>query len=198
MPNPTSRVLMGILIGGRGTRLGGTQKALLRPPGAAPGDTLVDRLVRLGRAAGLDVVLVGKADLGGAALGVPQLPDAERDAGPLGGLQSLLAHAGSRRAIAVACDMPYLELDLVRRLLHEAPQAALLAPRDERTGKWQPLFARYDAALLWSQLREAWLAGERSFQQFFRRVDACVLDLSEPERAQLRDWDTPEDIAGGA
>jgi molybdopterin-guanine dinucleotide biosynthesis protein A len=195
METSSSAVVMGILIGGQAKRMGGVQKALLRPPYAVGGDTLVDRLVALGRAAGLEAVLLGRADLGVAAADVPQLADPEPGAGPLGGLCSLFAYAAGRRVIVLGCDMPYVSAALLQRLLREAPEAMLLAPRDHDTGKWQPLFARYDSALLQPLLERAWARGERSFQQLFAHTTVGELVLSASEQAQLRDWDTPEDIA---
>jgi molybdopterin-guanine dinucleotide biosynthesis protein A len=48
------------------------------------------------------------------------------------------------------------------------------------------------APLLASALAE----GERSFQGLFRRLTIRELIVNELERAQLRDWDTPEDMRG--
>jgi molybdopterin-guanine dinucleotide biosynthesis protein A len=190
---PISSVVMGIFVGGQAKRMGGVQKALLRPPHVDDDDTLLGALARLGRAAGLDVVLLGQASLGSAAAGMLQLPDAQPGLGPLGGLSSLLAYAGERRAVAIACDMPYVTPALLARLLNEMPQAALLAPRDPGTGKWQALFARYDPQLL-PVLRVALAGGERSFQGLFARTQVTELVLANGEHDQLRDWDTPEDM----
>jgi molybdopterin-guanine dinucleotide biosynthesis protein A len=186
-------VVMGILVGGQASRMGGVQKALLRPPHGAAADTLVAALARMGGAAGLDVVLLGQASLGPAALDLPQLPDAEPGLGPLGGLSSLLAYAAERRAVAIACDMPYVTPALLARLLNEAPEAELLAPRDPGTGKWQALFARYDPQLR-PVLTAALADGERSFQRLFARIQVTELVLTAGEHDQLRDWDTPEDM----
>ena len=65
---------------------------------------IVVRTVRLARALGMDVALVGAAaPYAALALGVPRLDDAPPGVGPLGGLAALLAWAGARPAIAVAC-----------------------------------------------------------------------------------------------
>jgi molybdopterin-guanine dinucleotide biosynthesis protein A len=188
-------IVMGILVGGQAKRMGGIQKALLRPPHAEqPDDTLLSRWLRLGQSAGLEVVLLGQAELGVAARDVLQLPDAERGIGPLAGLATLLAHAADRRAVAVACDMPYVTPALLERLLSEAPNAKLLAPRDPATGKWQSMLARYDSPRVRPILAAALANAQHSFQQLFDRVPATELRLTSSEQAQLRDWDTPEDM----
>ncbi|HET8933088.1 MAG TPA: NTP transferase domain-containing protein [Polyangiales bacterium] len=110
-------LVMGICVGGRGRRMGGVQKALLRAPDT--GETLIARLIRIGREAGHEVVLLGAADLGVESAGAPQLPDAAPDLGPLAGLQSLLRYADDRSALCVACDMPYVTAALLARLAAE-------------------------------------------------------------------------------
>jgi molybdopterin-guanine dinucleotide biosynthesis protein A len=183
-------VLLGVLAGGRGSRMGGRDKAALRAPDTA--EPLLARLLRLGCEAGLDGVVVG----GAGACAVPRLVDDPPDVGPIGGLCALLAHAGERPAIALACDLPYLSADLLARLARSPSAAAVLAARDLQTGKWQPLFARYDAPRVLPELRAAIAAGTRSFQTFLRAVDVQELVLDAAERAQLRDWDEPSDLEG--
>jgi molybdopterin-guanine dinucleotide biosynthesis protein A len=109
-------------------------------------------------------------------------------------LQSLLAHAAGRSAICLACDMPYVTAALLVRLATAAQHADVLAPRDPATGKWQPLCARYHGPSVAPVLESALAGGERSFQGLFRRMNVAELPLDASERAQLRDWDTPEDM----
>jgi molybdopterin-guanine dinucleotide biosynthesis protein A len=186
--------VLGIFVGGRGRRMGGVQKALLRVPGDA--EPLLSRLARRGRDAGLEVVLVGSAELGDAAGGMLQLSDAVPGIGPLGGLSSLLAFAMDRPALAIACDMPFVSSALLIRLAREAPEAALLAPRDPLTRKWQAMFARYASARLRPCVQAALERGEHSFQTLFERAPNVELLLDPSEHAQLRDWDTPGDLLG--
>jgi molybdopterin-guanine dinucleotide biosynthesis protein A len=132
-----------------------------------------------------------------------QLPDAA-DIGPLAALQSLLAYAGERDALCLACDMPYVSAGLLRRLageesglglgLDEKKTAEVVAARDAQTGKWEAMFARYRSAAVAPLLERALDEGERSFQGLFARLTVRELCLSPDERVQLRDWDTPEDM----
>jgi molybdopterin-guanine dinucleotide biosynthesis protein A len=180
--------LLGVLAGGHGERMGGRDKAALLAPGG--GETLLARLLRLGRAAGLQVVVVG----GRGVPGVPRLDDDPAAVGPIGGLCALLSHARDRPAIALACDLPYASAELIAKLARMPCRAPVLAPRDAETGKWQPLFARYDSPRVLPALRAAIATGTRSFQTFLRAVDVQELSLDAGERRQLRDWDTPADL----
>ena len=99
-----NQVVLGVFVGGRGARMGGSAKGLLATP--ADGEPFAARLVRLARPLG-EVVLVGDGRAY-ATLGVAALPDAVVGIGPLGGLLALLRHAeraGAGVAIALACDM---------------------------------------------------------------------------------------------
>jgi molybdopterin-guanine dinucleotide biosynthesis protein A len=185
--------LCGLFVGGRARRMGGIAKGLLpAPDGSGP---LVARLVRHAAALGLRCVLVGDAAAYGA-LGLPALADDPPGIGPLGGLRALLLAGRPSPVLALACDMPYVSLALLQRLWREpaagsGPPAAVTAAR--RDGRWEPLCARYAAAVL-PVLDQALAAGERSFQALLRRLPVHELVLSADERAELRDWDSPGDM----
>lgn len=184
--------VLGIFVGGQGRRFGGRDKSALPSPDG--GGSLLSQHVRLGEALGMTAVLVGER--GGQApeaAALPRLTDDPPGIGPLGGLCALLAFAERRPVVALACDMPYVDAELVSRLLSAAP-SALVAPRDPATGKWYPLFARYDPSRTHAPIRQAAESGVRSFQTCFRSLPVAELPLSEAEREKLRDWDRPEDL----
>lgn len=172
--------------------MGGSAKGLLPAPGGR--ETLIARLARVGRDSGLDPILVGAAELGDVADTLPRILDREPHVGPLSGLASLLDHARNQPCIAMACDMPRISSALLTRLIHELPSASVLAPRDISSGKWEPLCARYDPNSVAPALRRALDSGVRSFQDLFRELSVVEFTLSESERTELHDWDTPEDI----
>jgi molybdenum cofactor guanylyltransferase len=175
-PDPARPLpLLGVLAGGQSRRMGGRDKAWLPAPGG--GEALIERLLGLGTTLGLPVVVAG----GNAPAGVQQLNDAPAGVGPIGGLCALLSHAGTRPVIALACDLPYVAAPLLAKLLDAESSAAVLAPRDPASGKWQPLFARYDPERALPAFRAALERGVRSLQTVLREltVEELVLDASE-------------------
>jgi FdhD protein len=179
-------MLGGIFVGGAGTRMNGAAKGLLRTPG---GETIVAQLARAMREAGLEPVLVGKrAEY--AALGLREIEDAA-DAGPLGGLVALLDAANGERVVAIACDMPYVSADLVKKLVH-AHGGPIVAPKLD--GRWEPLFARYDSASVLDVARARCERGELTLQGLLDAAGATPLELDETDAAKLADWDRPEDL----
>src|SRR5262245_56475073 len=128
-------LVVGLFVGGLGSRFGGIAKGNLRHPS---GVRLVERLASVGETAlpGAPLVLVGeRAEY--ADLGLTALSDEPSGIGPLGGLRALVAFAKKNAcggAIALACDMPFVTAELVSRLAREHPTATALAPRDD--GRW--------------------------------------------------------------
>lgn len=192
----SGKLLVGLFVGGRGERLGGVAKGLLKAPNAET--TLSERALTELRAAlpNADVVLVGEA-AAYASLGLRAIADAPSGIGPLGGLLGLLAEAEARGAthvLTLACDLPFIEQRLLARLATETPEAAALVTATH--GVRNPLVARYTVGPTTDAAREVLGAGKRSLQGVLDVLGANVhaLTLSAGEAATLRDWDTPEDV----
>lgn len=183
----TATVLVGVLAGGLGRRMGGRDKALLPTPA---GETVLERLQRVAAEAALSLVVAG----GPPRPGLHVVADDPPGIGPLGGLRALLVHAGARPLLVVACDMPYVTAALLARLAAAPSDAALLAVRDAQTGKWQPMFARYDPLRALPSLDAALARGVRSFQAWFGSEAVHEFTLAPSEHALLRDWDEPSDM----
>jgi molybdenum cofactor guanylyltransferase len=185
-------LIVGIFVGGQGTRLGGVAKGLLRAPSSE--QTLVERLLTL-LPPNAEAVLVGAADAY-RHLGVPSLPDEPAGIGPLGGLIALLAHAerrGAATVLALACDLPRLSAELVERLARELPGASALVT--EQDGVKNPLIARYSPAAALATARAVHASGKRSLQAVLDQLgDVRTLSLTTAELETLGDWDTPEDL----
>jgi len=177
-------ILGGIFVGGASSRMG-RAKGLLRGPS---GEALVVQIAERLRAAGVTPVLVGvRPEYAG--VGLPAIADARAGAGPLGGLVALLEAAGTQPALAVACDMPWVDAPLLARLV-SAPPAAVVAPRD--SGRWEPLCARYDPAAVLALARDRLAHDQLALQGLLDAVGATPLALDDAELEKLRDWDTPD------
>lgn len=181
-------IVGGIFVGGRARRMGGVAKGLLRTKG---NETIVTHHRRMFDALGIPCVLVGVRSAYRGE-GLAMLPDDPRSEGPLAGLLSLLDFARGGTAIAIACDMPFVTIDLLERLA-EAPPAAIVAARHARG--WEPFFARYDAGRVLAPALGLAHDGHARLQMLFERVRATPFVLTGAEGRELDDWDTPEDAS---
>lgn len=190
---------VGILVGGQGSRLGGAAKGLLRLP---DGTTLIERLVAEVHAAApsAPVYLVGnRAEYAAQPLGTAQPPihvaDDPANVGPLGGLHALLQQPHDE-VLMLGCDLPYLSRGVITRLL-AAPLATAVGARAGSPLRWEPMLARYRVAPTLPVAKEQLKAGALGLFALLNRLNAAALDLTAAEATELRDWDTPDDVAHG-
>jgi len=192
----TAQITIGLFVGGKGTRMGGIPKGLLRSPDGS--ESVLARLVKqCARAApGCTPFLVGQA-APYAALGLPQLADDPQGIGPIGGLRALLARARADRsdlALALACDLPFLDEPAICALI-EPFSGTTRVPLVEH--RLQPLAAAYapDAAL--RAVERSLSLGKHALMHVLDQLGSDLerVEFDEERARALRDWDTPEDIA---
>jgi len=189
------RITIGIFVGGKGTRMGGVAKGLLRVPDGT--ETLIERLLRqCARAAPeASLFLVGQA-APYAALALPQLEDAPGGVGPIGGLRALLLRAcaeQSELALALACDLPFLDAGVVSALLLPTSGAARVPFVG---GRLQPLAAAYAPVATLGAVDRSLSLGKHALMQVLDQLGPRLerLELDDEGARALRDWDTPEDV----
>jgi molybdopterin-guanine dinucleotide biosynthesis protein A len=137
------RPLTGIVIaGGKGTRLGGRDKAFLE----IHGEPIIIRTLRLFRSLFAQTIVVTLDPGRFADLGVDVTADRYPGGGPLAGIHAGLLATRTPYAFVAACDMPLLETDVIRFLIgrigpdSEAPPDVVVPWWD---GDVEPLHAVY-------------------------------------------------------
>ncbi|MCZ6601261.1 MAG: molybdenum cofactor guanylyltransferase [Acidobacteria bacterium] len=160
-----------ILAGGFSRRMGRSKQDL--PFGAG---TLLERTVAAAREFAEEVVLVGD-DAAASRLGLRAAQDWQAGAGPLSGLAGGLAVCPEGPHALLACDLPFLTGDLLRRMESLAGQAHAVVPVVE--GRRHPLCALYHTDCL--QPAQACLSQDR------RRMDDLL------DRVELHEV-TPEQV----
>ncbi len=145
-----------VLAGGRGRRIGGG-KAVVE----LHGRPLLSYPLSALRGALEEVVVVAKADTELPALpGTTVWIEPDEPRHPLAGIVYALGAAEGRAVLVAAGDLPFLTLELVRRLaVADAGGRPAVVPR--AGGRLQPLLARYDAAAAAPLARALELPGGR-------------------------------------
>jgi molybdopterin-guanine dinucleotide biosynthesis protein A len=160
------------------------------------GRRIIDRVADVVRAVADDVLLVTNTPELYASLGLPMVPDAFPDHGSLGGIYSGLRAARGDAAFTVACDMPFLMVEVARLVTARAAEADVVVPRVG--AQWETLHACYGKACL-APIETRLRAGRLKIVGFFE--DVRVLAIGEDEVARHRapevvfmNVNTPEDL----
>jgi len=189
-----NRVVIGIFVGGAGTRMGGVAKGLLEAPASASRETLIERLLRVCREAVPHAApyLVGQSSAY-ARFGLPQLNDDPAGVGPIGGLRSLLLRGrevGAEQALALACDLPFIDGATLGELTSPLTAAARVP---FVAGRFQPLAAAYAPGAVLDAVDRALARGKHALMAVLEELGSDLERLPSDARA-LQDWDTPEDM----
>ena len=187
IPPPSRDTLtVGLLAGGRATRLGGLDKAWLLRDGVAQ----VERLhARLAPHAARVLVSANRDLPRYADAGIEAVPDRHPDCGPLSGLDALAAAATAPWLFTLPVDALHIEASVLSRLIDAAGDTGASAEDDDGL---QPLVALWPVAALRAAVADA-LAGD----DFSVRGLQRALDMRTVRFAQVRfgNLNTPGDLA---
>lgn len=176
-----------ILAGGRGSRMGGSDKGLQNFHGLPLALQTLMRL-QLQSLPLQEVLINANRNLAAyEALGVPVWPDSiDGFAGPLAGFQTGLERCETPLMLTVPCDTPLFPLDLVERLYEamntqDADLAMAAAPEADGTVRTQPVFCLLKTDLLESLVKFTQSGG--------RKIDAWT----DQHRCAIVPFDLPGD-----
>jgi molybdopterin-guanine dinucleotide biosynthesis protein A len=147
------------------------------------------------------IVVVTHPEASLAPLAAEVVVDERPHAGPLPALVAGLRAAGARRTLAVACDMPFLEVALLR-FLAERVTAGVDAAVPAGPAGPEPLHAAYAASAL-PGLERALASGERSLRGALQALRVRWVPEEEwrpldPEGRSMTNVNTPEELARAA
>ncbi len=200
----------GIILAGGESRRMGRDKAWVELQGRALIQRVADRLAAVCD----EVIVVANAPEAYARLGLPVVTDIFPGKGSLGGLYSGLQAARYGRAMAVACDMPFLSIDLIRFMLDISTEYDVVIPSapdaskpPKKTGPrptakdsdLHPLHAVYARTCI-RPMEAHLLAGDLRLISFYPEMKVRVLNHTEidrfdPKHLSLFNVNTPEQLA---
>lgn len=137
------KVSLAILAGGKSSRLGGIDKALI----TVDGIPLISRIYNTFRAEVSEVIVISNSNRT-YPVDAPIFPDKILNCGPLGGIHSALTNAASSLVLIVSVDMPFASKDIFQQLLniYQQSNAEVVVPKH---GDFlEPLFGLYSKTLV--------------------------------------------------
>ncbi|MUM76562.1 NTP transferase domain-containing protein [Pseudodesulfovibrio sp. F-1] len=184
-----------ILAGGLGTRMGGVAKAFL-DIGGLP---IIERLLAVYRPLFEQVIIATREAGPFARLGLPLALDRFGARSSLTGIHAGLSAMTTDHGFFAACDAPFLQTGLVRRLLARAePGDDVVLPLKE-DGYREPLTAVYSRRCLPHITRQL-EDGNYKIIDFFHRVKVrevpvAALAPGDPDLISFLNVNRPEDLA---
>jgi molybdopterin-guanine dinucleotide biosynthesis protein A len=179
-----------ILAGGESRRMGGTPKAFIEIGGRPIIETTLALFERL-----FDeiVIATNAPELYSRFGGVRLVPDEIRGCGPPGGIHAALQAIAAPKAFFVACDMPFLDAGLVRRICAAAGENVECVVPRSAVGI-EPLHAVYAKSLaprFGTMLR----AGTRRIRDVIDVSKNVWFELADSDIPFVANVNTPADLA---
>lgn len=201
--------ILGAVLAGGASRRMGTDKALVE----VAGRSLLMTATTVLQAVFREVVVVGSRPGRKSDLEIQVIPDLRPGLGPLAGIHAALTHADGRDVFILACDLPLVTSDLVRRIagaaIHDGKpfgvesgcaDAAVRVARDRRGP--QPLCGLFRNCCL-PVVEAALNEGRLSALELIGELDTECLDVEEGDLGHqpgpLTNVNSPrdlEDLAG--
>ena len=180
-----------ILAGGKSTRYG-SNKAFA----CIDGVPLIERVIQVMGAVFENMLLITNTAEEYAHLGLPMKGDLIKGLGPMGGVYTGLKSISGESGFFVACDMPYLNAALIRRILEMRGDSDAVVPR--LGAMVEPLHALYTKGCI-GAIEELIRAGDRQILRFFARVrvqyvDEEVLRAFDRDLRFLANVNRPQDL----
>lgn len=179
-----------ILAGGKSSRMG-QDKAWLKIGEKAIIEQLLDKLTPIFK----EVIISGSRTPDFNKLGVRIIPDELPETGPLGGIYSGLKAIDTDWAFCCACDMPFINPDLINALTCEIDADALICQWE---GKIHPLHGFYNKTCLpviWQALEaEQYRMLDLLPRLRVKYLDETFIAQYDPYGYSFFNLNTPEDL----
>ena len=163
-----------ILAGGKSSRMG-KDKDMLPINGKPMIEHIFDQLRPY-----FDQVIISSNERGKYAfLNADIIPDKIPDQGPLMGILSSLEASSHDVNFVVACDVPKINHDFLKKMIKEAEGYDGVIPINEKS-KYEPLFGIYRKSMI-APIRETLKAGGRKIIEALRNSNIKYLEIDNPE-----------------
>jgi len=187
-------VTLAIIAGGQSRRMG-RDKAFVDLAGKPLIEHVIERSADLGQA---ETILITNKPAQYARLGLPMYRDLLPEKGSLGGIYTALAQASSPDVLVLACDMPFVNTDLLRYLVDQIrADIDIIVPRVD--GYPQGLHAIYKTTCI-EPIAEQLAADQLKIIRFYDQMRVRYLDesdyaASDPLGRSFANLNTPEELA---
>ena len=183
-----------IQAGGESRRMG-QDKALLPFLGA----TLIERVINRVASLGDEILITTNHPEEYKDFKYPLFRDILPGTGALGGLFTALSVARSPIVIVVACDMPFVNVDILMESIEKLQSSKVDVVIPKTTKGYEPFHAVYRRETCLPAIQSVLESGERRLISWFSNVNITPIPESElllhdPQRIAFRNLNTKEDF----
>jgi molybdopterin-guanine dinucleotide biosynthesis protein A len=184
--------ITGVILSGGYSRRMGQNKALM-PLGDR---RLIDWVLAVLRDVFSELLIVTNTPDVYADLAIPMVGDVVPNKGPLGGIYSAIYHVTTSHCFVVACDMPFLNMALMRYMMRQITDYDVVMP--DIDGNMEPLHAIYSKACL-APIEQRLIDDRLKVIGFLpdvrvRTVTADEIGHFDPEFLVFQNLNTPEEF----
>ncbi len=193
--HPNDSISVAIIAGGQSRRMG-RDKAFVELGGKTLIERVIERSAELSRT---ETILITNQPAQFAHLGLPMYRDRLPGKGSLGGIYTALMQAKSRNVLTLACDMPFVNAELLRYMVGQiSDDIDIIAPRVANYP--QGLHAIYKKTCL-PAIAEQLAANRLKIIRFYEQMRVRYLDETDyaefdPDARSFANINTPEELEG--
>lgn len=131
-------------------------------------------------------------------LDLPLASDQYPGAGALAGLQTALKAAHGEHVFVIACDMPFVNRDLVKYIFSNAGKADVVVPHFE--DRFQPLHALYHRNNCLPAIEQVLSENKKRMISFYplitiHKITSQQIKIFDPDGQSLKNINTPDELA---
>lgn len=178
-----------VLAGGKSTRMGFPKSRLM-----VGSKNIVQAAVEILRQIFPEVLIVGNKLEGICEeQGIKKVEDIIKNCGPMGGILTGLKVISREVGFFVACDMPHIRQDLIRRLVDTATDCRFDCLVPSHGGGLEPLHALYSKKIL-PEMEKAIRENRLSLVNLLKKCNCKYLPVKEEEAISFTNINTPFDL----
>jgi len=179
-----------LLAGGKNSRIGGINKSFLK----LKGERIIDSILKTFLLLFNEIVIVTNSpDEFKEFEDVKIVADLIKDCGPLGGIYTGLKTMSNDKGLFAACDMPFLEEGLLRKLLDISENSEDCAVIPCEQAGLQPLCAVYPKKAL-AAIEKALSEGRLAIRDFLKDFPCKLVNVNSKQSRAFYNINTPEDL----
>jgi molybdopterin-guanine dinucleotide biosynthesis protein A len=171
-PKPLVRDITGVILAGGKSRRFGSNKAFAE----VNGSQLIKRVIEVLGSVFEEMVIITNEPEAYAFLGLPMYEDLIKGLGPIGGIYTGLENIRNSKGFFVACDMPFINENLVRYMAGINNEFDAVVPMIG--WKMEPLHALYSKTCL-STIRALIGSGECMINKFYKKINVRFVNEDE-------------------